>query len=175
MTILLTLVLWMAAIGGPCPAANGATAATACKCGYPSVDGAFDASRTVFSGVVLEVRDVPRAIAPEPARIDSSGYVVVSGGGISEQVVTLRATRGWKGAQPGDTVTVKDVFVCGVGFRTGEEYLVYAYPSEDGRLFTSPCQRTRIINPPDGVHDTRLPPPGEDMRMLDSIVRARRP
>jgi hypothetical protein len=180
MTILFSLVLWMAANAAPapCPAANGAAGAALCKCGYPSVEGAFDDSRTVFTGVVLEVRDVPRAVPAEPPREDSAGNTIFTGNGSWEQLVTFRVTRGWKGAQAGDTVTVKDVFVCGVGFRTGEEYLVYAYPNEeigDGGLFTSPCQRTRIINPSDGAHDFRLPPPGEDMRMLDSIIRTRRP
>lgn len=177
MTVFLTLVLWTAANAGPtpCSAANGATAAAACKCGHPFVESAFDESSTVFSGVVLEVRDVLRPIETGPARIDSAGNSDVLVSRIWEQAVTLRATRGWKGAQPGDTITVWDAYVCGVTFRPGEEYLVYAYPREDGALFTSPCLRTRIINPSDGVHYLHLRPPGEDMRMLDSIIRARRP
>jgi hypothetical protein len=174
MTIFFTLVLWMMANAGP--ASCAAASPEMCKCGYPSVEGAFDASRAVFSGVVLEVRDIPSPTWTVVSRPDSAGTVVVTaGGGPSEHLVTLRVTRGWKGAQPGDTLTVQDMFVCGVGFRTGEEYLVYAYPGEDGALFTSPCQRTRLITPADGTHDFRLPPPGEDVAVLDSIVRARRP
>jgi hypothetical protein len=170
MTILLLLAFWMAANAGPAPCA--AASPEMCKCGFPSVEGAFDESRAVFSGVALEVQNVPRAVSVEPPRADSAGNIVVTGGGSSEQRVTFRVTRSWKGAQPGDIVTVWDVFVCGVTFRPGEEYLVYAYPREDGALFTSPCQRTRLISPP---HDFRLPPPGEDVAVLDSIIRARRP
>lgn len=176
MTILLSLVLWMAANASPapCPAANGAAGAAACKCGYPFVEGSFDASRAVFTGVVLEVREIPPPPPAEPVWVDSAGTVFVTANASWEQAVTLRVTRGWKGAQPGDTVTVKDSIMCGVGFRTGEEYLVYAYPSDDGALSTSPCHRTRHISSPDSTYDIRLPPPGEDIRLLDSIARTRR-
>lgn len=171
MTILLLLALWTAdAHRAPCPPPVGAVSEAVCKCGYPSVEGAFDESRAVFSGVVLEVQDIPTV-----ARTDSAGRIVVAKDGPWDHVVTLRVTRGWKGTQPGDTVTVRDVFVCGVGFRRGEEYLVYTYVTEDGVLFSTPCQRTRAITLLDGTHDFRLPPAGEDIRVLDGLVRGRRP
>lgn len=177
MTILLFLALLMAVSAGPapCPPPGGATAAAACKCGYLTVEDAFVQSRAVFSGVVLEVRDIPPAIRTEVIGPDSVGNVVLTEYAALEQAVTLRVTRGWKGAQPGDAVTVRDMFACGVGFRMGEEYLVYALAYEDGALRTSPCQRTRVITPPDGTHDFRLPPTGEDVRELDALVRERLP
>ena len=177
MTILLFLALWMAANAGPAPCLlpGGATLAAACKCGYPTVEDAFAQSRAVFSGVVLEVQDIPPAIPAEVTGPDSAGNVFTTFYAPLEQAVTLRVTRGWKGAQPGDAITVRDSFACGVGFRMGEEYLVYGYENDDGALRTSPCLRTRGITPPDVTHDFHLPPIGEDVRELDAIVRERRP
>ena len=166
MTILLLLALWMVADAGsvPCPAAS----AEMCKCGYPSVQGAFDQSRAVFTGVVVELQD-PLGVT----RVDSAGNLVASG--LNFQPGVLRVTHGWTGARDDDTITVLGAPFCGVTFRAGEEYLVYALADEDGVLTTSPCQRSRLLAPPIGSEDVRLPPPREDVAALDSIVRARRP
>lgn len=166
MTILLLLALWMATPVGPapCPAASREM----CKCGYPSVQGSFDQSRAVFTGVVREIREPPVA-----TRVDSAGRLVA--GSLGSPAVTLRVTRSWKGTRDGDTITVLDTPFCGVTLRAGEEYLVYALNNEEGALMTSPCQRTRLLAPPPGLEDFRLPPPREDVAVLDSLVRTRRP
>ena len=177
MTLLLFLSLWMAANAGPapCPPPGGATAAAACKCGYPTVRDAYAQAQAVFSGVVVEVQDISQATRTEVAGPDSVGNFIVTTEVAWEQAVTLRVTRGWKGAQPGEVVTVRDGFTCGVGFRMGEEYLVYALAYEDGALRTSPCQRTRLISPAGGNSDFQLPSTREDVAVLDSIARARHP
>lgn len=168
--ILPILALWVTAtaVRASCVAPPaGEVQPPACKCGHPTVEDAFAQSRTVFSGVVVEVHD-----EVDGTTTDSAGNVLV---GLGSRPVTLRVTRSWKGVSPGDTITVLDASFCGVGFRNGEEYLVYAPADEEGALITSPCQRTRALAPPEGGQDFRLPPASHDMAVLDSIVYPRRP
>lgn len=155
----------------PCPATQAAAPATACKCGFNTVEGELASSRAVFSGVVLHAGEW----TPAAARSDSAGATLR--GPTGPQPVTLRVTRGWKGAVAGDTITVGNLVVCGVIFQPGGEYLVYAHDYEPaGGLFTSPCQRTRRIAPPNDGWMEVLPPTSEEMALLDRIApRAARP
>src|SRR6185436_8030140 len=96
--------------------------AVACRCaGMPTVKGAFNNSRTVFSGTVVA--------------IESDG-------------VTFSVNEFWKGARSGQVkVYVRDLRTsCDPGVEVGRTLLVYAYPG-DSRLplIAAYCRRTRVL------------------------------
>ena len=144
--------------------------APVCKCRLLSVEGELARAEMVFAGTVLNVAEnfvAPAMEPPEPARPDGSGGWIVSGGrgiGMPERPATFAVTRGWKGAGAGDSVTVNDLVLCAELFQPGREYLVYAVRSEQGRLVTSRCERTRLL--------AEVP---EDVRLLDSLAARGRP
>jgi hypothetical protein len=151
-----------------------------CKCATPSIDQAYARSGAVFSGVVLTVGRVADSSAAvvQPSSGDEHGMprisVSVGSAGAREVPVSLRVTRAWKGTAAGDTITVLDSEVCGVSFRPGEEFPVYA-GGDGAPLYTSSCNRTRPLAPPaDGVQPPWLPSSAEDVRVLDSIAAATR-
>jgi hypothetical protein len=135
---------------------GAAPQAAMCKCGDLGIDGTFTESNAVFSGVVVRVE--------RPTPISAQG-----------DSVTLVVRRAWKGTAAGDTMVVVDWPVCGVLFRPDSAFLVYARADENGALRPHGCLRSRQLTPPG---ETRRLIPGytwEDMAVLDSLVRARRP
>ncbi|HEY0014799.1 MAG TPA: hypothetical protein VGC13_00715 [Longimicrobium sp.] len=174
MTIFPILALWMLANGAaaePCAAPPPAGApAGACKCGSNPAAEELAHARAVFSGVVVRIED-RSAIS---SGSDSLGNLAALHP-LTSSTVHLRVTRGWKGAAAGDTVQVLDGYLCGIRFREGEEYLVYARPDEHGALFTSFCLRTRVLSRRGEVHRGIFPPTWEDVAVLDSIAGAARP
>lgn len=148
--------------------------APVCKCAMPTVEDQFAQAEMVFSGTVLRAGSWvrPHTAPPEPARQDSGGIWIVSAGqgtGMLDQPVTLAVTRAWKGAADADMVTVGNLYLCGVAFEPGAEYLVYAVAEADGRPVTSFCQRSRPFSSParDGRRDELL--------VLDSLAARGRP
>jgi hypothetical protein len=119
--MILPVLLWWSLLSGaaPCPAA------TMCSCAVPSVEIALDRAEAAFTGVVV-------------------GGGVFPGSGGPDDPVVFRVTRRFKGAA-GDTVTLVDGGACAVGFRRGEEYMVYANRRYDGVLHTTFCHRSRVL------------------------------
>lgn len=95
--------------------------AIACRCAMPTVKGAFNASKIVFSGTVVA--------------IESDG-------------VTFNVDQLWKGATSGQVkLYVRDLRTsCDPGVAVGRTLLVYAYPG-DSRvpLVAAYCRRTRVL------------------------------
>lgn len=96
-----------------------------CSCSVPSVEIALERAEVAFTGVV-----VAGGVSPQPTGPDDP--------------VVFRVTRRFKGAA-GDTVTLVDGGACAVGFRRGEEYMVYAGRRYDGVLHTTFCHRSRML------------------------------
>lgn len=104
----------------------GADRAEACSCMAPRTPAEeMDTSAAVFEGRVLGVAD----------------------GTVLQRAVRFEVLRAWKGAQPGETVTVEtnqDSAACGV--TVSNEMLVYARAHvEQGIWVMSLCSRTRPI------------------------------
>lgn len=108
--------------------------AWACSCAAPdSVEASFTDSDLVVLAEVLSVR--------EPL---SLGCTVSSADPMS---VRLEVIEGFAGAEAGDVVTVttaRDGASCGVSFRAGESWVVYA---RDGQVGV--CGRTRLATADD--------------------------
>jgi hypothetical protein len=99
--------------------------AVACRCAMPTVKGAFNNSRLVFSGTVVA--------------IESDG-------------VTFSVNQLWKGDTSGQVkVYVRDLRTsCDPGVDVGRTLLVYGYT--DGSRFplvAAYCRRTRVLTKPD--------------------------
>ncbi|HEX6372197.1 MAG TPA: hypothetical protein VF006_24985 [Longimicrobium sp.] len=87
---------------------------------------ALERAETAFTGVVVQ-----GGVSPEPGRPDDP--------------VVFRVTRRFKGVA-GDSITLVDGGSCAVGFRRGEEYVVYANRRGfDGVLHTTFCHRSRAL------------------------------
>jgi len=119
------------------------TDSLACTCDLPLFNLSLDQqvkharkqSRAIFSGRVLEVTENPQT------------YFVV---------VKFRIERLWKG-NLSDEVTIITGHGggdCGYRFEVGESYLVYAYGSDENRLGTNICQRTKKLS--DAREDLRI-------------------
>lgn len=106
-----------------------ATSAEACKCkAPPPPKEALAASAAVFSGKVTKI---------EPDR----GYGLL---------VTLKVASVWKGVDGAEVVvhTPRDSAACGVSFKEGSEFLVYAdkMKGDDIELLTTNlCTRTKLL------------------------------
>ena len=110
-----------------------ANTADACSCPARSVrcgpPGDFWAAHAVFTGRVTSVerlRDGPRRANERRVRVR-----------------ILERLRGDAGDEA--TVFTGVAGLCGYPFRAGQEYLIYAFRQEDGRLTTSACARTSPI------------------------------
>jgi hypothetical protein len=111
------LTIWLTMAGAP-----ACGSAALCSCAIRSPDISYARAEAVFAGVVTQVGEM------------DGGW----------QPVTLRVTRAWKAAAA-DTLVVHDAHPCGVYFRPGEAYLVYALRAEDGALYTTFCARSRLL------------------------------
>ena len=103
--------------------------ARACSCVQMSPADALAASVAVFEAKVT-------AIAPGPAPPAFQARSLR---------VTLRVTRGWKGLDQEEVLTVHTAgngALCGYAFEVGQSYLVYAH-GELADLTVSLCSRTR--------------------------------
>lgn len=116
----------------------------ACTCELPragmttkqAVSQARDKSKAVFSGEVVEVIQNPQVFYVE---------------------VRFKVENSWKQVRTDELIirTGRGGGDCGYNFEVGQRYLVYAYGSDETRLETNICQRTR-----------RLADAGEDLRLL---------
>jgi hypothetical protein len=119
--MILSVLLWWSLLSGaaPCPIA------AMCSCSIPPVEIALERAEVAFTGVV-----VAGGVSEHPTGPDDP--------------VVFRVTRRFKGAAD-DTVTLVDGGACAVGFRRGEEYMVYADRRYDGVLHTTFCHRSRAL------------------------------
>jgi len=115
----------------------GAGPAFACECAgnRPACQEFWEAS-AVFVGTVINSRTV-----------------TVKEGTYPEQMRAVRISldeifRGLEGAEV-EVLTGFGGGDCGFGFRQAQQYLVYAYRSDDGKLRTSICTRTKSISEAD--------------------------
>jgi hypothetical protein len=93
----------------------------ACRCGMPTIKGAFNNSQIVFSGTVVA--------------IESDG-------------VTFSVNELWKGTASGQVkVYVRNLRTsCDPGVAVGRTLLVYAYPGGSSLpLVAAYCRRTRVL------------------------------
>jgi hypothetical protein len=125
--ILQILTLWLMLAGEPACAER-----TLCSCAIRSQELSFTRAEAVFTGVATELGE----LAAEEG-----------------QPVTFRVTRRWKGTAAAGTIVVRDAHPCGVYFRAGSEYVVYALRSERGQLYTTFCARSRLLS--EGAEDVR--------------------
>ena len=106
-----------------------------CTCmPFKNASKELEQSAAVFSGKVLAVKGNEQ-----------------QGGFYTSVEVVLEVDRSWKGIEE-KTVSVftsSQSSACGYGFKKGEEYLVYASKTTEGRLTTSICTRTRRIKEAD--------------------------
>ena len=130
--------------------------ARACSCGTigPPCQNAFEVD-AVFAGTVRNVSAPSTDGArPQPGEMWIPRAVRVE----LAEVVTFRGVD----APTVSVLTAGSSTACGVAFKQGERYLVYATRAPDGRgLVTSLCSRTR-----------RLADADEDVRFLDTLSQA---
>ena len=109
--------------------AMGSTQAKACSCAPPApVKDALATSAEVFSGEVLKVEHLS------------------NGNPFASVRVTLRVIESWKGPLEFEKTlfTASNGAACGVYFREGSQYLVYASYGRAG-LSTNLCTRTKSL------------------------------
>jgi hypothetical protein len=127
--------------------------AWACSCIGPSpACQVFAKTDAVFEGRVVSIEAIGHSEALPGTSIR-----------IQEKLVTLEVRQAWKG--PATTrvqvVTASQGSACGIAFKAGERYLVFAnHRSYDGRLGASSCGNTR-----------RLDEAADSLAFLDSLSR----
>lgn len=130
------------------------TEGIACSCmEKSSVCNAFGDAKAVFIGKIVEGNSVERM----------SDMLKT---GTKDLTFTFEVSRGFIGAKPGQTVDVHTGFGfgdCGFPFEKGQEYIVYAYQSEDNQaLSTGICTRTTHISRAD-----------EDISGLEALFKSK--
>lgn len=133
--------------------AMAATEALACSClQKSSVCNAFGDAKAVFIGKVVEGNSVERMSDMIKA-------------GTKDLTFTFKVSRGFVGAKADQTIDVHTGFGfgdCGFPFEKGEEYIVYAYQSDDRKaLSTGICTRTTHISRAD-----------EDIAELEALFKS---
>jgi len=129
--------------------------AFACTCGRPASGGpelklntvrelvAFENSKltntTIFEGIVEKQQVVTGPIGPPPNAMSMTSFGV-------HRIVSILVTRVYHGKLQQEVTLVTGIGTgdCGVDFRTGMKYLIYADIVGDGLLFTSICSRTDL-------------------------------
>jgi hypothetical protein len=127
---------------------------SACSCKQaPSPEAAREAAVAVFTGLVTAISldtEWVEATAERPVDCRTLISDDKSPVALCEQAdVTVRSRvfKSWKGNVSNELVVRTDSQgpACGVSFRVGQIYLVYAAAGEGGALRTSQCQRTSDI------------------------------
>lgn len=108
---------------------GSASTSLACTCMHLRSDpaGAFTAAAAVFAGKVIEITEGESSM-PES--------------GVKELAVRFRVEKSWKLIRKDEITvfTVNTSNLCGIPFRVGERYLVYAHARK--KLSTDICTRT---------------------------------
>lgn len=103
----------------------------ACSCVPPgSVQEEMERSSAVFSGKVVEI------VNPNKKnKIQSSANLVA---------VKLEVKEWWKGGNESEVIVYTEMSSasCGFEFSLNEEYIVYAYKDDDGKIRVNLCSRT---------------------------------
>jgi hypothetical protein len=103
--------------------------ADACKCKHTSYAKALAAADAVFTGKLVKIDLAAR----KRGEVDE---------------FTFEVTRVYKGKVSRSVIVVSTVSSCGLktgGLKVGKRYLVYA-ESDDGRLSSRQCRRTRLLS-----------------------------
>jgi len=136
--------------------------ASTCTCIPLSTEEKFDRSDAAFRGQVVSVRPA-ESLAHEWLRWSAQWLYEALGqqekadalfrnwfaGDDYGMLAVIQVQRAWKGVTEGNRVTVRtalDTAVCGVAFKSGMTYVVYAYVARG--LETSACAGT-IVAPMD--------------------------
>lgn len=113
----------------------GGQPAYACECVHTALTawGELQASDAVFTGAVVGVREVQTPVKPGAYTLELEVKFEVERAlkGVKDKEVVLRTSPGLGGD-------------CGIGFKKGEKYLVYAY-SHGGGWRTNSCTRTKPL------------------------------
>lgn len=115
--------------------------ARACFCEQPPVEQALGRSAAVFVGKVVGAE-------MQRTETDESGNQVT----YDVREVYLEVEEAFRGAKVGDRITIHSGWSggdCGFWFLRGKRYLVYAGESSSGRLHTSICSRTSMLDQPE--------------------------
>jgi Tissue inhibitor of metalloproteinase len=126
---------------------TGSVYACSCMAPKPPCQAVWEAD-AVFIGTVLSTHDDSKRVIGFDSRLIKFA-VEESFRGLASNVVEVFTSQTGAG--------------CGFGFQTGQQYLVYAYKGETGRLSTSICSRTRTITQAT-----------EDLSYLRGLLRAPR-
>jgi hypothetical protein len=152
------LLLTTAALG--VPPTHSPVPANHCESVRP-LGAEFEESKAVFAGTVI------RITKPRPDEYVENGRLIYEDK--MYIYVTFEVKRAWKGVREGvRLITVeaeREEFGCGIDFKVGGAYLVYAGGAgggKDGRLWVDCCTRTG-----------RVEEAGRDLRQLEA-VRPRR-
>ena len=104
----------------------------ACTCMHLRGDpaGAFKTAAAVFAGKVIEITE---------------GESSMPASGVKELAVKFRVEKSWKLIRDDEITvfTVNTSNLCGLPFRVGERYLVYAHGGK--KLSTDICTRTALL------------------------------
>src|SRR5687767_9897370 len=99
---------------------------------YSTVYEEFENSEAVFVGEFVEMKKIERP----PAFKSDFPY---------EYEIKLKVKKAWR-KNLEEIVSLRYWAGCLIGFKEGEEYLVYAFVQEEGVLRTNYCSRTRLLS-----------------------------
>lgn len=132
--------------------------ASACTCAPPtSVQEAVEGAEAVFVGKVIQISERSEQLKDSE---DVSRYKMLT------KEVLFEVGPSWKGASEEDIViysALGESFSCGINFKEGRRYLVYAYDYE-GELHTSWC--TRSTRFPEAIIDIVVLEKGKTVLLL---------
>lgn len=98
------------------------TVSHACKCEEPpSVEQELEKSKAVFSGKVIDIKNVK-----------------------NNRKILFEVEDTWKGVSETQTILADELSSCSLDFIEGESYLIYAYEFQ-GDLTTNICDRTKEL------------------------------
>lgn len=150
--------LYLAVIVATLAAIIQPASAEACSCTGPvSSATAFRAVDLVFVATAVRVDE------PKPwSRVNAEGSI--SGGtGTEPQATTFQVTHTYRGLSREQVLIVGDGANCGIPFKLGETWLVYAH-LHDGHVTTDKCTRTRLRADAEA---------SRDLAYLDGLERGR--
>ena len=139
-------------------AALFAPEARACSCRpLPPVSDAYKQADAVFLGTVVDVTDRRNIVRRGWAQLRSTlGIRSTWLDHLQEEglAVTFKVDRSWKTvrAERVMVLTARDGAGCGIPFKVGDRYLVYAMLAEGKEYVTGICSRTHNLKHPRGDH-----------------------
>lgn len=123
---------------------------SACSCLTQDQQTTFQKSNMVFTGkMVKQVNKKSWLDGTRFGRNDGLFFAVA---------YTFEVDQVWKGELGKKTVIYSSSGedTCGISFQKGETYLVYAFESDHGKMYTSLCKRSELVYSEKAQEDLRL-------------------